>query len=105
MSDPVRIALVGAGRVGSVDLAALLASEEIELAGIVEPVAAVRSRHGDLGVPLYETPSELIADGSAEGVLIAAPSDQHSELVATFAAAGLPVLCEKPIGVAAQQTV
>ena len=105
MNGPVRIALVGAGRMGSVHLAALLASDEIELAAIVEPVAAVRSRHDDLGVPLYETPSELIADGSAEGVLIAAPSDRHAELVSTFAAAGLAVLCEKPIGVAVEQTI
>src|SRR5262249_6719243 len=51
-------------------------------------------------VPLYETPSQLIADGSAEGVLIAAPSDQHAELVTTFAAADLAILCEKPIGIA-----
>ena len=38
-------------------------------------------------------------------MLIAAPSDQHAELVATFAAAGLAVLCEKPIGVAVEQTI
>jgi len=105
VSDQVRIALIGAGRMGSVHLAALLASDAIELAAIVEPVAAARSRHDDLGVPLYETPSELIADGTAEGVLIAAPSDQHAELVATFAAAGLPVLCEKPIGVVIEHTL
>jgi myo-inositol 2-dehydrogenase/D-chiro-inositol 1-dehydrogenase len=105
VSGPVRIALVGAGRMGSVHLAALLASDQIELAAIVEPVAAVRARHDSLGVPLYETPSQLIADGTAEGVLIAAPSDQHAELVTTFAAAGLAVLCEKPIGVGVQDAV
>jgi myo-inositol 2-dehydrogenase / D-chiro-inositol 1-dehydrogenase len=105
VSDRVRIALVGAGRMGSVHLAALLASANVELAAIVEPAAAMRSRHGDLGVPLYETPSQLIEDGGAEGVLIAAPSDQHAELVAQFAAAGLAVLCEKPIGVAIEQTI
>ncbi len=105
MSHAVRIALVGAGRMGSVHLAALRAAAGVELAGIVEPVAAVRERLGDVGVPLYETPAQLIADGRAEGVLIAAPSDQHAELVRAFAAAGLAVLCEKPIGVAIEQAV
>ncbi len=105
MSDPVRIALVGAGRMGQVHLSALRSSPEIELAAIVEPVAAVRSRQEGIGVPLYESPSELIADGSAEGVLIAAPSDRHGDLVTTFAQAGLAVLCEKPLGVAIEQTV
>jgi myo-inositol 2-dehydrogenase / D-chiro-inositol 1-dehydrogenase len=105
MSGPARIALVGAGRMGQVHLSALRSSAEIELAAIVEPVAAIRSRLTEVGVPLYETPSELIADGTAEGVLIAAPSDQHAELVSAFAAAGLAVLCEKPIGIAIEQTI
>ena len=100
MTDAVRVALVGAGRMGSVHLAALQAGVGIELAGIVEPVASARARLAGVGVPLYETPSQLIADGRAEGVLIAAPSDQHAELVTMFAAAGLAVLCEKPIGIA-----
>jgi myo-inositol 2-dehydrogenase/D-chiro-inositol 1-dehydrogenase len=99
VSGAVRIALVGAGRMGSVHLAALRSSDAIELAGIVEPFEPARTRLDGMGVPLFATPSELIADGGAEGVLIAAPSDQHAELVTTFAAAGLAVLCEKPIGV------
>jgi myo-inositol 2-dehydrogenase / D-chiro-inositol 1-dehydrogenase len=105
VSGPVRIALVGAGRMGQVHLSALRSSDEIELAAIVEPAAAIRSRLEDLGVPLYETPAELIADGTAEGVLIAAPSDRHAELVNAFAAAGFAVLCEKPIGVASEQAI
>jgi myo-inositol 2-dehydrogenase/D-chiro-inositol 1-dehydrogenase len=103
VSDAVRIALVGAGRMGSVHLAALRAGTGIELAAIVEPVASARARLNGLGVPLYESPSALIADGSAEGVLIAAPSDQHAELVTAFAAAGLAVLCEKPVGVGVEE--
>ncbi|MGZ4273709.1 MAG: Gfo/Idh/MocA family protein [Solirubrobacteraceae bacterium] len=105
MSGAVRIAQVGAGRMGSVHMSALQASAEIELTAIVEPVAAVRAQLAGLGVPLYETPSQLIADGAAEGVLIAAPSDRHAELVTTFAAAGLAVLCEKPLGVSLEEAV
>ncbi len=103
MNGPVRIALVGAGRMGSVHLAALRSSDQIELAGIVEPFEPARARLDGVGVPLYGTPSDLIAAGGAEGVLIAAPSDQHAELVTTFAAAGLAVLCEKPIGVGVEE--
>jgi myo-inositol 2-dehydrogenase/D-chiro-inositol 1-dehydrogenase len=99
----VRIALVGAGRMGQVHLAALQAADGVELAGIVEPVADVRAQLGGVGVALYATPSELIAGGGAEGVLIAAPSDQHAELVTTFAEAGMAVLCEKPVGVGVEE--
>lgn len=99
MNDPVRIALVGAGRMGSVHLRALQSAESIELAGVVEPAAPIRDRLAAAGVgPLHASPDEL---GSVDGVLIAVPSDRHVEVVAHFASRGVSVLCEKPLGVSA----
>jgi myo-inositol 2-dehydrogenase / D-chiro-inositol 1-dehydrogenase len=103
VSDPVRIALVGAGRMGRVHLAAINASDQISLAGIVEPADGVRANLESEHVPLFASPRELIAAGTAEGVLIAAPSPVHASLVSQFAAAGIPVLCEKPIGVSPEE--
>jgi myo-inositol 2-dehydrogenase/D-chiro-inositol 1-dehydrogenase len=88
---------------GRVHLAALRASEEISVAGIVEPVEAVRATLAGERVPLFASPQELIADGIAEAVLIAAPSPVHAVLVGEFAAAGIPVLCEKPLGLSTQE--
>jgi myo-inositol 2-dehydrogenase/D-chiro-inositol 1-dehydrogenase len=88
---------------GRVHLAAIKASEEISLAGIVEPADAVRAGFEDEHVPLFASPQELIAAGTAEGVLIAAPSPAHTMLVSEFAAAGIPVLCEKPVGVSPEE--
>jgi hypothetical protein len=45
----------------------------------------------------------MLRAGSLDGVLIAAPSTLHLDLVTQIAAAGLPVLCKKPCGVAADQ--
>jgi len=84
---------------GSVHLAAIKASDQIALAGIVEPADTVRAKLEGEGVPLFASPQELIDAGTAEGVLIAAPSPLHATLVSQFAAAGIPVLCEKPVGV------
>ena len=84
---------------GRVHLAALKASDQISLAGIVEPVDGVRANLEGEDVPLFASPQQLIDAGIAEGVLIAAPSPVHAVLVSEFAAAGIPVLCEKPIGV------
>src|SRR5690348_13061190 len=88
---------------GSVHLAALKASDQISLAAIVEPVDAVRARLESEHVPLFASPQELIAAGVAEAVLIAAPSSAHANLVSEFAAAGIPVLCEKPVGVSPEE--
>jgi myo-inositol 2-dehydrogenase/D-chiro-inositol 1-dehydrogenase len=48
---------------------------------------------------------ELLERDPPEGVLIAAPSDQHPALVARFAAAGVAMLCEKPLGIRAEQSL
>ena len=48
---------------------------------------------------MYESVQELLESASLDGVLIAAPTDQHPELVAIFAAARIPMLCEKPVGI------
>jgi myo-inositol 2-dehydrogenase / D-chiro-inositol 1-dehydrogenase len=105
MTAPVRIALVGAGRMGQVHLRAMEASDAIQLAGVVEPVVATRDALVARGVRVHATAEDLLAAGEIDGVLLAAPSDQHSALVARFAAAGLPVLCEKPVGVRVSDAV
>jgi len=84
---------------GRVHLAALKASEQVSLAGIVEPADAVRAKLEGERVPLFASPQDLIDAATVEGVLIAAPSPAHAALVSQFAAAGIPVLCEKPVGV------
>jgi len=88
---------------GRVHLAAVKASDQISLAGIVEPADAVRANLKGEQVPLFASPQELIEAGTAEGVLIAAPSRVHAMLVSQFAAAGIPVLCEKPMGVSPEE--
>jgi len=101
-SEPVRIALIGAGRMGRVHLGALQSSDAIQLAGVVEPFASTREVLAQAGLRVHQTVAELLEHDPPEGVLIAAPSDQHPALVASFAAAGIPMLCEKPVGVRAQ---
>jgi myo-inositol 2-dehydrogenase / D-chiro-inositol 1-dehydrogenase len=94
-----RIALVGAGRMGQVHLAALRSSDEITVVAVVEPFAETRERLAAEGLVVYESVQELLDAASLDAALIAAPTDQHPELVASFAAAGIPMLCEKPVGV------
>lgn len=80
-------------------MGALQHSDAIELIGVVEPFAATREAIAAGGVATWETVDQLLNDSSPEGVLVAAPSDQHPALVASFSAAGIPVLCEKPVGI------
>jgi len=98
------IAVVGAGRMGSVHLRALGESRLARLAAVVEPVAEPRERASErYRVPAFATLDELVTSGLAEGVVITAPTDLHLALVEDCVEAGLPVFCEKPLGLSADQ--
>lgn len=90
---------------GSVHLRALQAAAGVELVGIIEPFAPRREQLAGEGFTLYETPDQLLGDAPPDGVLIAAPSDQHCQLVVQFAEAGVSVMCEKPLGVRREEAV
>jgi myo-inositol 2-dehydrogenase/D-chiro-inositol 1-dehydrogenase len=98
------IAVVGAGRMGSVHLRALGETRLARLTAVVEPMAEPRERVSELcGVPGFATLDQLVESGLAEGVVITAPTDLHLGLVETCLEAGLPVFCEKPCGLSADQ--
>ena len=96
--DPVRLAVVGAGRMGRTHLRALSGSRDVQVTGVVEPVSAVRDGLTATGLRTYSTLDELIEAGGVDAALVAAPTDLHVDLVRRIAAAGLPILCEKPCG-------
>jgi myo-inositol 2-dehydrogenase/D-chiro-inositol 1-dehydrogenase len=89
---------------GRVHLDALDRARVASAVAVVEPVEAARAEvvaaHRLDG---YASIEELLAAGGFDAVLIAAPSDLHGALVARLAAAGVPVLCEKPCGLRAEE--
>ena len=100
----MRVAIVGAGRMGRTHLRALSGTRDIAAAVVVEPVSAVRDELTATGLRAYATLDELIAADDVDAALIAAPTDLHVELVTLLAAAGLPILCEKPCGLRPDDT-
>jgi myo-inositol 2-dehydrogenase/D-chiro-inositol 1-dehydrogenase len=90
----LRIGLVGAGRMGRTHLAAINGSEEVTVAGVVEPYPSPALP----GVPVFATLEELLAAVQLDAALIAVPTDQHVAVLGQVMAAGLPALCEKPCG-------
>ncbi len=102
--EPVRVALLGAGRMGRAHLAALAAARDAEAAAVVEPVETTRAQLQAEGFVTYEAVGELLDAGGFDAALIAAPTDLHLELVATLARAGTPILCEKPCGLRPEDT-
>jgi myo-inositol 2-dehydrogenase/D-chiro-inositol 1-dehydrogenase len=98
-ADVFRIGLIGAGRMGRTHLRALAGSRAVTVAAIVDPVEQARVASGRPPTRGYQRVDQLLDAGGIDGVLIAAPSDRHAEIVEAVAAAGIPILCEKPCGV------
>ena len=100
---PFRLGLAGAGRMGRTHLRAISGSEAVAIVAVAEPSREARE---SLGLPvagLHTDLTGMLAAGGIDGVLIAAPSALHVEGVAQVAAARLPILCEKPCGVTADE--
>jgi myo-inositol 2-dehydrogenase/D-chiro-inositol 1-dehydrogenase len=83
---------------GRTHLAALAGSRQVRVTGLAEPDPAARAAAARPGLPGFATVAELVAAGNLDGVLVAAPTSAHDPIVTEIAAAGLPVLCEKPCG-------
>lgn len=101
LSPAVRVALIGAGRIGTNHATSVhLRVPNADLVAIVDPVPGAARRLADsLGVERAETdPAVVFADPSIDAVIITASSVVHADLVSAAAAAGKAVFCEKPVG-------
>jgi myo-inositol 2-dehydrogenase / D-chiro-inositol 1-dehydrogenase len=103
-SGPVRVAVIGAGRMGRTHLRALADTNGIRAAAVVEPVEAIREELSAAGLDTYAALDELLEAGGVDAALVAAPTDLHLELVDALADAGLATLCEKPCGRRPEET-
>lgn len=109
LPDPVRVGIVGAGRIAQVaHLPAIMHARSVELIGVYDPSAFLR----DGMARLYETTSyrslhALLDDPRIEAVVIAAPDRFHASSTLECLRAGKHVLVEKPIAssVAEAETV
>jgi len=99
---PVRVALIGSGRMGAFHgetLARRLPGAV--LAAVADPAPGAAERiASELGAPKFCTdPAAAFADPEIDAVVIAAPARFHADLVVAAAAAGKGVFCEKPMAV------
>jgi GFO/IDH/MocA oxidoreductase family protein len=106
MSDPVRLALVGCGRIAQVaHLPAVGKAEGVELVAVSDPVGEVaRSVARRYGLSAaYTNQGSVWADASVEAVIITAPDRFHHGLTADALGAGRHVLVEKPLASTVQE--
>lgn len=95
-----RLGLVGAGRMGRNHMRALAGNPHVQVTAVVDPSEKAREELRSYRVTVHADLDDMLKMAHVEGVLVAAPSPSHVDMIDRLTAAGLPILCEKPCGVA-----
>jgi myo-inositol 2-dehydrogenase/D-chiro-inositol 1-dehydrogenase len=93
----IRIAVIGAGRIGQIHAANLVQNEKADLvfvSDVVEPAAQSLAERCRAAVASVD---QVMDDASVDAVVIASSTDTHADLIEQAAAAGKAIFCEKPL--------
>jgi len=93
----LKIGLLGAGRIAGVHAAAISSHPGSELVAVSDKFPENAKKIADQFGCEVRTTEEIIADKAIDAVLIATPTDTHSDFMEAATAAGKAVLCEKPV--------
>ncbi|HEV7964573.1 MAG TPA: Gfo/Idh/MocA family oxidoreductase [Actinoplanes sp.] len=93
----MRLGLIGLGRIGAFHAETLTALDNVEGLVVTDALPEVTERiAGKYGAEPAANPAELLRR-DIDGVVIAAATDAHPQLILAAVEAGLPVFCEKPV--------
>ena len=100
----MRVALLGAGRIGRLHARLLSSTEGVESL-VVGDVDATRATEVASTVGASVAPSMEAALDAADAVVIAAATSAHADLIRASIAKGLPTFCEKPLAANLEDTI
>jgi D-apiose dehydrogenase len=97
----VRVGIVGAGWVTQYHLPAWHRLPEVEVVALADPnPVALAERADAFAIPgRFASLAEMLAEARLDALDIASPRRFHAEHVRAGAAHGVPLLCQKPLGV------
>ena len=93
----MRLGLIGLGRIGAFHATTLSGLPQVDSLVVYDAASALVAQTVErLGVEAADSPEALLRAG-VEGVVIAAATNAHPELILSALEAGLPTFCEKPV--------
>ena len=94
----LRLALIGAGGIGSAYAQAADAVDEVTLAYVADAeLSAATALAGQCHAQATDDPLSLANPRTTDLALICTPPSTHEDLCISFLRAGIPVMCEKPL--------
>lgn len=95
--EPVRLAVVGAGLVGSKHVRLVSSEPASSLVGVCDVDSRLKPVAERFDAPFYQDLEALLAERRPEGVIIATPNGTHSAVAEACTRNGMDMLIEKPI--------
>lgn len=100
----LRLAIIGAGRIGQVHARTISTHPAAELVLVCDPVAGAAARlAGSFGVQCTERVEDVYAADDVDAVVVCSPTRFHVEQVMASVAAGKAVLTEKPVDLSVER--
>ena len=97
---PLRVALVGCGRISRNHFEAVAATPGLTLTAVCDVVPARADQAArELGVRAFYDYEEMLRSAPCDIVSVTTPSGLHPEHAMQAARAGKHVICEKPMGI------
>lgn len=93
----LKIALLGAGRIGKVHAQAISGNVDAKLVAVADAVDAAAKTISDQYGCEVRTVDAILRSTEVDAVVICTPTNTHADLIEQFARAGKAIFCEKPI--------
>lgn len=98
MSDALRLGMIGTGAIAQSYFKATEGCSEVRWAAVADVRAeAAQAAAETLGCAAFRDHAELIAKGGCDAIVVCTPPATHLEIALDVIAAGLHVMCEKPL--------
>jgi len=98
MTQKLKVAIIGAGRIGYVHAGSVNDNPNLELVYVVDPFEeSAKKVTADFGGKVAADPVAVINSGEIDAVIIGSPTPTHVPLLREAINAGVHALCEKPI--------
>src|SRR3954462_2884696 len=94
----LRIAVIGAGRIGKIHSGNVARHPRCQLVAVVDPVeSAAKALAQEHDAQWASDAADLLAGKDIDAIVVGSPTSTHIDLINRAAANGKAVLCEKPI--------
>lgn len=99
----LRIAILGAGRIGQVHARAVGANPRAQVVAVTDVFEEAAQNLADTYGAEIRTIEAIETAGDIDAVIICTPTDTHADLIERFAKAGKAIFCEKPVDLNAER--